>query len=357
MISSNADLGGGPKQMFALGENLNDSLKIFYAVPRNNNYSDYLNSENYIEISQRKINARDVYNLIKFVRKNNIDIIHAHGKGAGVISRIINIFLHKKLIYTFHGIHIKCHSFLTNCIYLIYENVFGRIDTHKIFVSESEKLYAKKSNIFISNNVSVINNGVENRKRKEGKIFIKKTNKKDNNPRITVISICRFVEQKNIKDIIKKTKIIPEIDFKIIGYGKLWRDIEKLLLVSKIENVKLIGMKKNVFEYLYYSDIYLSTSLYEGLPLSVLEAMSVGLPIVASNVVGNLDTVENGITGYLYDLKDLSIAVKYLRKLALDQSLRNLMGYNSFKKQREFFSKKKMILKYQNLYENILQKN
>ena len=105
-------------------------------------------------------------------------------------------------------------------------------------------------------------------------------------------------------------------------------------------------MKKNVFEHLYYSDIYLSTSLYEGLPLSILEAMSVGLPIIASNVVGNLDTVENGINGYLYDLNDYSIAVKYLKILALDESLRNLMGYNSFKIQREFFSKEKMLSKY-----------
>ena len=63
-------------------------------------------------------------------------------------------------------------------------------------------------------------------------------------------------------------------------------------------------MKKNVFEHFYYSDIYLSTSLYEGLPLSILEAMSIGLPIIESNLVGNLDTVENWFTGYLYDLND-----------------------------------------------------
>ena len=50
--------------------------------------------------------------------------------------------------------------------------------------------------------------------------------------------------------------------------------------------------------YLYSSDIFLSTSLYEGLPISILEAMSVGLPILASNVVGNRDTIENGKSGF-----------------------------------------------------------
>ena len=354
MISSNADLGGGPKQMFSLGTNLHDNFEVFYALPKNNNYLLYLDSKNYVEISERKINIKDVFNLIRFIQKNNIQIIHAHGKGAGVLSRITNLFLQKKLIYTFHGIHIKCHSFFTNCIYLIYENVFGRFDSHKIFVGESEKLYAKRSNVFFSNNTSVINNGVENKLLKEKKTYLGNSQDKKNIPRINVISVCRFVEQKNIKDILKIAKRIPEIDFKIVGYGKLWKDIKQLILELDIENVQLIGMQKNVFKYLYYADVFLSTSLYEGLPLSILEAMSVGLPIIASDVVGNQDTIENGISGYLYDLKDLSIPIKYLRELALNEKLRNLMGHNSFKRQRKFFSKQKMISKYENLYTNVL---
>ena len=245
MISSNADIGGGPKQMFCLGESLNKCFKVFYALPKNNNCSIYLNSKNYIEISERKITPKDILNLIMFVRSNKVDIIHAHGKGAGVLSRVTNLFLQKKLIYTFHGIHIECHSYLTNLKYLIYEFVFGRIDTHKIFVSESEKLYSKKSNIYISNNISVIYNGVENRLIKAKKIS---NNDIKNNhiKKITVISVCRFVEQKNIKDILKIAKRIPEIDFKIVGYGKLWKDIKQLILELEIENVQLIGMKKNV---------------------------------------------------------------------------------------------------------------
>ena len=88
-------------------------------------------------------------------------------------------------------------------------------------------------------------------------------------------------------------------------------------------------------EFLYVSDIYLSTSLYEGMPLSILEAMSIGLPIVASNVVGNIDTVKDGKTGYLYDLNNIEMAIKCINKLANDESLRNGMGYKF--KQQSFF--------------------
>jgi len=349
MISSNADIGGGPNHMFMLGENLNSSFEVYYAVPKNKNFTNLLNFKNYLEISEREINIRDILNLIKFIRKNSIDIVHAHGKGAGALARFTNLFYKTKLIYTFHGIHVECHNFLVNLVYIFYENIFGKIDNYKIFVSESERLYAKNLNIILWNKTCVINNGVPNKliKNKNNDIdFLKK----NDSSKITVISTCRFVKQKNIKDIVRIAKRIPEIDFKIIGYGKLWKEINQYLSEMQVENVDLIGLQQNVFKFLYISDIYLSTSLYEGMPLSILEAMSIGLPIVASNVAGNIDTVKNGKTGYLYDLNNIEMAINFINKLANDESLRNVMGYNSFKRQRKLFSKLNMISNYENLY-------
>ncbi len=353
MISSNSDLGGGPNQMFMLGENLSNIFEIYYALPKNSNFSMFLNSKNHIEIAERKICLMDIFNLNKFIKKNNVDIIHAHGKGAGVIARFTNLLNKKKLIYTFHGIHVECHSFLTNLIYLYYENIFGRIDNYKIFVSESEKKYAKKLNIFMGPKMTVINNGVSNKLNKDSSKYQEIYQKKNSSSKITVVSTCRFVKQKNIKDIIRIAKKIPEIDFKIIGYGKLWRDINQYILEMGVKNVYLIGLKKNVFRYLCLADIYLSTSLYEGMPLSILEAMSVGLPIVASNVVGNLDTIENGKTGYLYDLNNIDSAIRYIKKLAFDKSHRTKIGNNSFLRQRKFFSKLQMLSNYENLYKKV----
>ena len=80
--------------------------------------------------------------MYRFINKNSIDFIHAHGKGAGVIARITNILSKKILVFTFHGIHYKCHNFFMRKLYIIYENLFGRLDTHKILVSESERKFA-----------------------------------------------------------------------------------------------------------------------------------------------------------------------------------------------------------------------
>ena len=135
--------------MFKLGNNLSDKFRVFFAIPFSSEYSKLLNKKNHINISERKLRIIDILRLIKFVKVNSIDIIHAHGKGAGLLGRILNLFVRKSLIYTFHGIHNKFYRNYQKKIYLIYENIFGKIDSMKIFVSASENDYAKKKNIDI----------------------------------------------------------------------------------------------------------------------------------------------------------------------------------------------------------------
>ena len=350
MISSSSSLGGGTKHMFMLGESLKEDFEIFYAIPKNNYFSDYLNENNHIEIAERKINLDDILNLNKFIKKNSINILHAHGKGAGVLGRILNIFQKKVLIYNFHGIHFKFHNYFIRFLYLLYENAMGKLDTHKVFVSESEKLYAKQIKIFYGRNINVINNGVYDLPKKEflNKEEIYKKNK--SNFKIKVISICRFVKQKNVLDILKIARKLPEINFVIIGDGELRNIIKERMSTWRLKNVELKGSQEDVFKFLYEADIYLSTSIYEGLPISILEAMSIGLPVVASNVMGNLDTIKNKESGFLFDLNNLDEGINFIKILAMDRNLRILMGDKAFKRQRMLFSFNKMVHHYRLLY-------
>ena len=117
-----------------------------------------IKKKKYLQISERRISLIDILRLIKFSRKNSIDIIHAHGKGAGLIARIIKIFLQKPLIYTFHGIHTHCLSRLNRFLYIFYENITGWLDDEKVFVSKSERKQTKYFKIFIGKNNCIINN-------------------------------------------------------------------------------------------------------------------------------------------------------------------------------------------------------
>ena len=78
--------------------------------------------------------------------------------------------------------------------------------------------------------------------------------------------------------------------------------------------------------------------------------MSIGLPIVASNVIGNSDTIINGKSGFLYELHNVDSAANYLRMLAGSKDLRRKLGESAFIRQRRYFSKDLMISKYDEMY-------
>ncbi len=352
MISSTSLKGGGPEHMFSLGSHLSNDFRVYFAMPFSKRYRKFLNKNNFIKIAERKLSFLDLILLIKFVKSNSIGIIHAHGKGAGLIGRILRIFVNIPIIYTFHGIHISFYSKFLKKIYCIYENVFGKIDTLKIFVSRSEKEIANQFFGIKNQNSIVINNAVLNRKILNFNLDQEEINKSINifNNSVNIISICRLVMQKNIYEILNIAKKLPEYNFIILGNGPLMHDLKIYLIEEKIENIFMFGACDNVFKYLYASKLYLSTSIYEGLSISILEAMSIGMPILASKVVGNIDTVKHGKSGYLYELGDIESATEYIQNILKDEKLYKYLAYSSQYMQRKNFSFDIMVSKYKQVY-------
>ena len=357
MISSTAKLGGGPIHMFNLGEKISTRFNVFYALPRSNDFLKKYQKGKYLEIKERKISIIDLLNLIIFTKKNSIQIIHSHGKGASYLGRLIALILCKPHVYTFHGIHLDCHNFFIKKIYLIYENLTGFVDKYKILVSNSEREYACKVGLYLDKKDIVINNGVINNENKKNiikNIYSLKKGLYLDTKKIHVINIARLVKQKNIFEFLEIGRILPHINFLILGDGPLFQEISDFIKANNIKNIFLKGAVRNVLDYLYCSDIYLSTSLYEGLPISLLEAMSVGLPIVASSVIGNIDTIEEGKSGFFYKKGNINEAAHLIQFLCENHQERSLIGQGSFQRQRKNFSEKKMINKFLNLYETMI---
>ena len=354
MISSSSRTGGGPSHIFLLRKLISKEFNIFYAMPNSKNLGKFINSKNFVPISDRKISLIDIIRLTIFLKNNSIDIIHAHGKGASVIGRILKLLTGIKLIYTFHGIHTHCLNLPKKLIYISYEKLFGWIDDHKIFVSKSEMQQAIELNLNISNCYSIINNAVIDRPFKKdinNKLENKKVGINNSNPNI--ISICRLVDQKNIFEIFKIAKKMPNYNFLVIGDGNLYMNAKDYLIRYQITNVYMFGNKRNVFKYLNISEIFLSTSLYEGHPISILEAMSIGLPILASKVIGNINTIDNGISGFYYDIGNIEMACNYLKKIFYNNDFKSTLSAQSHFKQRKSFSIKKMRSAYLTLYKKI----
>ena len=351
LISASGKTGGGPSHIFLLKELLKDEFDFYLAMPFFNPKSKNYDKKKYLEISERRILLIDIIRLIIFSRKNSIDVIHAHGKGAGLLARIIKIFLQKPLIYTFHGIHTHCLSRLNRFIYIFYENITGWLDDEKVFVSLSERKQTKDLKIFIGKNNRIINNSTK-------KMFRLKVNEEKNNLKIginnnkkNIISICRLVDQKNIFEIFNIAEKLQIYNFIVLGDGYLLKEAKIYLKNKDIKNVFLFGTQTDIFKYLYESDLFLSTSLYEGHPISILEAMSIGLPIVASKVTGNLDTVKNEFSGFFYRLGDIKQAINLIEKIMKNNALKLKFSNNSFFTHRKLFTTSKMKNSYVSLYE------
>ena len=350
LISASSKTGGGPSHIFLLKKILKDEFDFYLAMPKVSKLSKEFDTKKYLEIAERKILIQDIIRLVLFSKKNSINIIHAHGKGAGLIARIIKIFLNKPLIYTFHGIHTICLNKFKKYFYIIYENLTGWLDDEKVFVSLSEKIQAINMNLFINKNHSIINNSTENMiplevKENKNNFEIGIRNQKKN-----IISICRLVDQKNIFEIFEIARNLQIYNFIILGDGYLLDKAKFFINSNNIKNVYLFGKKNDVFKYLYESDLFLSTSLYEGHPISILEAMSIGLPIVASKVIGNIDTIKDNYSGLFYRLGDINQAVYCIQRIMNDNSLKSKISFNAFSSHRKLFTTNKMKKSYLDLY-------
>lgn len=276
----------------------------------------------------------ELYTILKKI--NGIDVIHLHSSKAGFLGRIVSFLLGKsnKTIYTPHAI-----SFLRLDVspkkrkIFIWMEKFASLFGGKIVAcSKSEKEVIKEQGI---KNVTFINNGIKPLQ------VEKKVNTSD---KITIISVGRLSTQKNPKlfnDIALEFIYNPNIQFIWCGDGELKSELTA-------PNIKCTGWieKKELENYLANADIYLSTSLWEGLPLSVLEAMSIGLPVVLSDCVGNRDLVEDN--GFLYQNK--ICGVKIINKFINEREKIYFMGNKSNILFNKMFNIKLMGKKYYLLY-------
>ncbi len=181
-----------------------------------------------------------------------------------------------------------------------------------------------------------------------------------NGDNIIVTATTRLAKQKNLETLIDAAaevlKSKPHYRFIIAGEGK-----EHAALQSRIEAhgisdyVKLIGFVDDVESLLNSSHIFALSSLFEGMPNSILEAMYMGLPVVSTRVNGVPEIIENGVEGFIYTPRDSKQLAKHLIELD-DQELRNKMGKAASEKIESQFSAKNMAINYEKHIKELLNR-
>ncbi|GGH14572.1 glycosyltransferase [Pedobacter zeae] len=327
-ISARADLGGGPRHIQYLLNKILLAIDCYIACPDQKPFIDIyesiLNKNKIHIIPFRSLSLNSLFTLRRFIRHNDIDIIHCHGKGAAVYGKLLK-FLNRRLllVYTPHGIHVDSYSPFQKKLYKLYEFVSSNLFNHIIYVSKSEADQARRESLFSKCNYTIIPNGVPELKQSN---FYDKNSLKESlfkHPKNKlIVTLSRFDFQKNMAETFQIALSMPQYNFLWIGDGPDFKELQEKLESEGISNINMIGTKDVVAEYLLASDLYLSTARWEGMPLALLEALSAGLPIVASNVVGNKDVVSEDV-GYLYELHNIDDAIHKI-EMAFEKDFSNV---------------------------------
>lgn len=282
--------------------------------------------------------------LKRVLKEQKADIVHLHSSKAGFLGRIacyLNKFNMNNVFYNPHGFSFlqMTESKFRRSLFFNLEKVGAKFGGYIIGCSKGEYQEALK----ISKNSININNGVDTKKIDN---IVKSIN--DNcldkkTKKITIGTIGRICNQKNPKRFNEIAKLFPEYTFVWIGDGELRKELT-------VSNIKVTGWmeRKKVISEILKIDIYIMTSLWEGLPISLLEAMYLKRPVIVSNVIGNRDVVLNGHNGYI--VSELEEYRKIIEELTRDDKLKEKIANNAYKHINKNYNIKNMIMKYDNIY-------
>lgn len=330
MISiARADTGGAPEHVFQLVKALEGEVDFHIACPTDRPYYQrfitQLGQDRIVEIPHRRLTISALKAMARTVREKNIDLIHAHGKGGGVYGRLVAFATGRKVIYTQHGMSPDAkfkHWYLDYNVWLDF--FLGKFTDASICVSEGEKIETVAQHVAKAHALTVIPNGVPN--------GLQRHHVNTSGQPLSLVSVSRFDEQKNpdelleIIDHLSRRDIPGGFHMTVLGVGTGKAKFEQELANRSLEGfVTMAGAVSDVRRVFRRSDMLVSTSIWEGMPLALLEAMSEGLPIVASKVVGNRDVVDDRKSGFLYPLGDPESAVDAIVKLT-DASIRQSFG-------------------------------
>jgi len=289
-----------------------------------------------------------VMQAIKIIKKEKADLVHCHSAKGGVIGRFAAFLTGTKVVYTAHAFSfLSAESAKKKQIFLLLEKI-AKLNSYLLACSDSERELGIKVVGFNEEKAFAWNNAVPDadkgltRISQISRISSQKNEASDlpvpKEGERYITSIGRPSYQKNPLFMVEVAHGIhlkhPDIKFYLLGvgfYSPMLEDMKRLIHQYDMDDTFYLLpwlSHEETLKYVKGSLLYFMTSLYEGLPISVIEAMSLGKAIVASDVLGNKDCVKDGYNGYLLPLKE-EVFVEKMNDLIENDEKRKEMEKNS----------------------------
>jgi glycosyltransferase involved in cell wall biosynthesis len=338
--------GGAEKQSAMLANVLCSNYRVFVFYQYHEfsaSNKSLLKHDNIIKVHLKGGWLKKIWHLRKYCFKYNINCLFSYLSSDNLIASLAT--LGNKKCETYGGIRsslLPPHKFIVLKYlhkYLQKASIFNNHTGQQQFV---QKGFNASKSIVIPNTIDIN----------------KSTTNKNGQEVIKLLSVGRFVSAKDYDTALLSIKALSglctqKFKYCIVGFGEEEEQIRKMIANEQLsELVEIVINPDNVNDYYQMADIYLCTSVFEGLSNSIMEALNYQLPVVATDVGDNNQLVSHQHTGFLTPVKDYNTIAKHLNQLILNAELRNSMGENGYMHLKNNYSIYKFKERYIQLIEN-----
>ncbi|VUC67803.1 glycosyltransferase family 4 protein [Macrococcoides caseolyticum] len=315
-----------------------------------------------IQNSRKPFSLKNFNNFLKIrktLRSHDFKIVHVHTPIISFLTRIATFNINiDKIIYTAHGFHFYEGASEKNwLIYFTLEKIASKFTDIMVTINKEDyknakKYFSKDCNVVYIEGVGI---NTHHKKKSEEEIaeICKSLNVSKND--FVISYIAELNNNKNQLFLLKNWKeikrLIPNAKLLLIGEGANKQKYLEYILDNNLNDISLLGFRKDIEDILQITDIVSLLSHREGLPKSIMEAMSFGIPCVVSNTRGLRDLISNYENGFVVDHLDDSNLIESFTKL-----YNNSILYNNFKlnalERIESYSYDSVMKKYKNIYES-----
>lgn len=300
-----------------------------------------------------------VIKLYKLIKKNNYDLIHTHTAKAGIIGAAAGFLAGVPVVHTYHGLPFYSHQGrITYVFYFGLEIVSSFLRTAVLSQNKKDYEFIRKIKL-LNRKVIFEGNGVDIE-------TIEKNASMANNEidsfiyggQVVIICVARFEPVKKIETVISAMEWLVQqnknVKCIIAGKGIMENHLKKMIGEKRMnEHIKLL-YTSNIHSLIKRADIFVLASVKEGIPRSVMEAMALSKPVVATDVLGTNELVVHEKTGILVPLGDQSAMNSALMRLIENKRLRCQLGENGCERIKKEFNEKKIVDLWEELYREII---
>lgn len=358
IIVTRPDLAGVQVHITEIIKGLSDQYCITIATGSKGYLSKYADSRSIktiiVPTLVRQLSPhRDVrafLQLKRIIQSFKFDLVHAHSSKAGILSRLAARSCGVPCVFTAHGWAFSDGvPLLHKLIGLILEKVCAAITTHTIVVSKADAKIAKHYRILKPGRYSVIHNGISDLSEKQ-----KQANSKDGP--FTAIMVARCCQQKDYASLIECYARYPDLgELTLIGDGPMISQVKQLISQHRLtDRVTMLGEVTSIATHLEQCNLFILASRWEGLPMSILEALRSSMPVVATDVGGVSEAVIDGVNGYLFPRGDIDRLASCIRLIKSNHKLYSDMASKSRDMFEKNFTASQMLEKVDQIYRNAI---